>query len=76
MDKRIRFVSDKNDEEIRDIKDGKLDITELVTALNLYKDTILKINYKADERTVFTLKDSKISISEALSGFNVEQLTF
>lgn len=76
LDKRIRFVSDKNDEEIRDIKDGKLDITELVTALNLYKDTILKINYKADERTVFTLKDSKISISEALSGFNVEQLTF
>ena len=27
LDKRIKFVSDKNDEEIRDIKDGKVDIT-------------------------------------------------
>ena len=37
LDKRIKFVSDKNDEEIRDIKDGKVDITELINAINIYR---------------------------------------
>ncbi|MCF6095772.1 type I-B CRISPR-associated protein Cas7/Csh2 [Thermovorax subterraneus] len=76
LDKRIKFVSEKNDEEIRDIKDGVLDITELVGALNRHKDTIDRINYKVDERLVLSMEGKAISIKEALSGFDLNELSF
>jgi CRISPR-associated protein Csh2 len=76
LDKRIKFVSDKNDEEIRDIKDGKLDITELVNALNVHKDAIERINYKVDERVVLMLNGGEVSIQDALAGFNSNELLF
>jgi CRISPR-associated protein Csh2 len=76
LDKRIRFVSDKNDEEIRDIKDGRLDITELIKALELHKDAIERINYKADERLTLILEGKEICLKEALSGFNAFELSF
>lgn len=76
LDKRIKFISDKNDEEIRDIKDGKLDITELIEALKLYKDTILEIKYKVDERVVFTLDNQEVTLEERLDEFNVNRLSF
>ncbi|SHM89628.1 CRISPR-associated protein Csh2 [Caldanaerovirga acetigignens] len=76
LDKRIKFVSEKNDEEIRDIKDGVLDITELVVALNRHKDTIDRINYKVDERLVLSMDGKAISIKEALSGFDLNELSF
>jgi CRISPR-associated protein Csh2 len=76
LDKRIKFVSEKNDEEIRDIKDGVLDITELVGALNRHKDTIEKINYKVDDRLVLSMEGKAISIKEALSGFDLNELSF
>lgn len=76
LDKRIKFVSDKNDEEIRDIKDGKLDITELVNALKAHKDAIEKINYKVDERVILVSDEVEVSIKEALAGFNLSELPF
>ncbi|AYO29333.1 type I-B CRISPR-associated protein Cas7/Csh2 [Biomaibacter acetigenes] len=76
LDKRIRFVSDKNDEEIRDIKDGRLDITELIKALKLHKDAIERINYKADERLTLILEGKEICLKEALSGFIANELSF
>jgi len=76
LDKRIKFVSNKNDEEIRDIKDGKLDITELVDALNRHKRAIEKINYKVDERVILMLNGKEISVQDALAGFNAEELSF
>jgi len=76
LDKRIKFVSDKNDEEIRDIRDGKLDITELVNALNRHKEAIEKINYKVDERVILVLNGAEISMQDALSGFSIEELSF
>ncbi|MDN5330864.1 MAG: CRISPR-associated protein Csh2 [Tepidanaerobacteraceae bacterium] len=76
LDKRIKFVSEKNDEEIRDIKDGVLDITELVGALNRHKNTIDRINYKVDERLVLSMEGKAISIKEALSGFDLNELSF
>jgi CRISPR-associated protein Csh2 len=76
LDKRIKFISDRNDEGIRDIKDGKIDITELIEAINLYKDSILQIRYRADERTVFMADGQEVSIKDALDGFDIEQLTF
>lgn len=76
LDKRIRFISDKNDEEIRDIKDGQLDITELVESLKLYKDTIDHIKFKVDERLTMILHDKKVSLKEALSEFDLRELSF
>jgi CRISPR-associated protein Csh2 len=76
LDKRIRFVSDKNDEEIRDIKDGRLNITELIKALELHKDAIERINYKIDERVTLILEGKETCLKEALSGFNAFELSF
>lgn len=76
LDKRIKFVSEKNDEEIRDIKDGVLDITELIMALNQHKDSIEKINYKIDERLVLVVNRKEVSIKDAMNGFNLNELSF
>lgn len=76
LDKRIKFSSDKNDEEIRDIRDGKLDITELIDALNKYKDTIEQINVKVDERLILVMGEEETSMEEALPGFNIKQFLF
>lgn len=76
LDKRIKFVTDKNDEEIRDIQDGKLKIDELVKALNMHKDAIDLINFKTDERLILTMDGKDISLKEALNGFNAQELLF
>lgn len=76
LDKRIKFVTDKNDEEIRDIQDGKLKIDELVKALNMHKDAINLINFKTDERLILTMDEKEISLKEALNGFNAQELLF
>jgi CRISPR-associated protein Csh2 len=56
LDKMVKFVSDKHDENIRDVKDFKLDISELVEKLKDEKDSIKDIEVKADERIEF-MKD-------------------
>ena len=76
LDKRIRFISDKNDEEIRDITDGVIDITELVKALNNNKESILKVRYKIDDRVQLSLNGKKTSFQEALTGVAIEELPF
>jgi CRISPR-associated protein Csh2 len=76
LDKRIKFISEKNDEEIRDVKDGKLDVTELIQALNLYKNTVEQINYRVDERLTLMLDGKQVSIKDALAGFDVKELSF
>jgi len=76
LDKRIKFVSEKNDEEIRDIRDGVLDITELIVALRKHADTVEKINYKVDDRLVLSMDGKTVSIEEALRGFVLNSLTF
>lgn len=76
LDKRIKFVSDKNDEEIRKITDGKLDITELISVLNKNKDKIEKIYYKADEYLSFILDGKEIKLEEALKDFSHEIIFF
>lgn len=76
LDKRIQFVTDKNDEEIRDIRDGKLEISELIAALKIHKDSIYKINFKVDERLILTLDGNETSLEKALSGLNVGEFSF
>lgn len=76
LDKRIKFVSDKNDEEIRDIKDGKLEIGELIEALKSKKDAILRIECKADERLTLTAGGKEIILEDALKDFDILRLAF
>ncbi|MFZ2455943.1 MAG: type I-B CRISPR-associated protein Cas7/Csh2 [Candidatus Altiarchaeia archaeon] len=51
LDKLIKIKSKKRDEEIRDISDVELDISELISALNTNKDKIKSISKLVDYRT-------------------------
>jgi len=77
LDRRISLITNKkNDKEIRDIDDVKIDITELVTSLEENKQKIDRLRMKVDERISF-IKDGKdISISDCLENFSVENLNF
>lgn len=76
LDKRVRFISSKNDEEIRDITDGVLDITELVKALDNNKGSILKVRYKVDERLKVSVDGKEVPLKDALTGVSLEELPF
>ncbi|HHV81769.1 TPA: type I-B CRISPR-associated protein Cas7/Csh2 [bacterium] len=76
LDKRIKFVSAKNDEEIRDISDGILDITELAQVLNNNKESILKIRYKVDDRVQLALDTQRVTIQDVLGEIKLEELSF
>ncbi len=76
LDKRIYHISTKNDKEIRDISDVKIDITNFTKALNEHKDKIEKIRIKIDDRVTFVLNGQEIKIGTALNGFTVEPLKF
>lgn len=76
LDKRIKFVTAKNEEEIRDIQDGKLEVKELIKSLNTHKESVKLINFKVDERLIITVDGKETSLKDALSGFNVKELLF
>jgi CRISPR-associated protein Csh2 len=76
LDKRISLQTDKNEESIRDISEVKIDITNLVKALNEHKDRIKKIKIKTDERIAFIKDGQDVTIKNVLSDLIVEDLTF
>lgn len=76
LDKRVKFVSSKNDEEIRDITDGVVEVTELVKTLKENIGSILKIRYKVDDRIKLSMEGKSISFKEAFSGNSLEELSF
>ncbi len=76
LDKRISIISDKNDEAIRSITDLKIDITNLIKALNDHKDKIEKIQLKVDKRISFVKDGQDIKIEDALASFKPEPLNF
>ncbi len=76
LDKRIKFVSSKSDEEIRDISDGRLDITDLVNAIKGHQKEIDKIYYACDERVQLIKDDRNVSLNEVLAEFFVQELSF
>ncbi len=76
LDKRVRFISNKNDEEIRDITDGVLDISELVKTLNDSKESIIKVRYKVDERVRLSIDGKEVALEDALTEVSHEQLPF
>ncbi len=76
LDKRIALQAEKTHEAIRDISEIKIDITNLIKALNDHTDRIEKISLKVDERIAFIKDGQSVSIQDALSGLPVESLTF
>jgi len=74
LDKRIKFISEKPDEEIRDIEDGKLDITDLIDTLKNNEDKILRIEHKVDDRVHLIYKGKGASVGELLSEFELKQI--
>jgi len=64
------------DEEIRDIQDGKLDITELVAVLKQNQEKIKLIKYIYDDRVTFTCNGEECTLEKALKGLNIQKLQY
>src|SRR5690606_36136559 len=76
LDKRIKFISEKQDEEIRDIEDGKLDITGLVNALRDIREKILGIKYRLGDRVQIAYDGKVACLNELLSEFKLTEINF
>ncbi|WP_019908143.1 type I-B CRISPR-associated protein Cas7/Csh2 [Thermoanaerobacter indiensis] len=76
FEKRIKFVHEMEDEEIRDIQDGKLDITELVAVLKQNQEKIKLIKYIYDDRVTFTCNGEECTLEKALKGLNIQKLQY
>ncbi|KUK34934.1 MAG: CRISPR-associated protein, Csh2 family [Caldanaerobacter subterraneus] len=76
FEKRIKFVHEMEDEEIRDIQDGKLDITELVAVLKQNQEKIKLIKYIYDDRVTFTCNGEECTLEKALKGLNIPKLQY
>lgn len=63
----IKLKSDVPDEELRDISQTKLDITELIDAISRNVDQIQDIEYRIDERMNFIYKNEEKSFIKCLA---------
>ena len=64
LDKRIKLISDIEDEKIRDISQVKIDISELVDALRNHKDKIEKIELRIEDRVLFHINGEDVESNE------------
>ncbi|MBZ4668696.1 MAG: CRISPR-associated protein Csh2 family [Defluviitaleaceae bacterium] len=76
LDKRIRWVSEKQDQAVRDIADGEINITDLVNSLKKHQDKIQCIRYKVDDRVKLVVGEDTCSIESALEDLPLEELAF
>jgi len=78
LDKLIKIESDKTDEELRNITDLKIDLTDLISKLRENSDKIESINYKKDDSVKFILDGRDVSLEEALRevGVEIEEITY
>ena len=66
LNKTIKLVSEKRDEEIRGIEDFKLDFTVFKKLIDKYNDKISSIEYKIDERLEITCNGEEKKLKEVL----------
>jgi CRISPR-associated protein Csh2 len=76
LDHRIKLISDKRDEGIRDISEIKLDLTALASVLEKNKDKIEKIRYAKDKYLQLTKGQTPIEIEKLVSNILFEPLSF
>ncbi|PLV57154.1 type I-B CRISPR-associated protein Cas7/Csh2 [Thermotoga sp. SG1] len=74
LDYLVKVVSEKEDEEIRDVSELKLDITDLRRRLDSLKDKIEKIEYSVDDRLRLLENGIERSFKEIFGGFQLEKL--
>lgn len=72
----IRIISEKEDEEIRDIDDFSLDVTNLIAALTANKEKIDRIDLIADPRLICVSNGEKATLQKIIevAGINVTPL--
>ncbi len=75
LDHRIKFVSEKRDEEIRRIEEVKLDITQLANVLMENKGKIEKIRHAKDKHFKL-IKDGKPIEVDKIGNITFEPLSF
>jgi CRISPR-associated protein Csh2 len=66
LNKSLKLISDKQDEEIRGIDDFQLDITEFKRLMDKYQNKIESIEYKFDDRINFILNGETVNFEEVL----------
>jgi len=76
LNRMISLISDKRDEEIRDISELSIDITELCQALLKHKDRIETVRYKIDDRVKLTKDGKDTTLENTLSGLSLQELNF
>lgn len=72
INKSIKLLSEKNDEELRGVEDFKVDFTELARLLEKYSEKIENIEYKVDDRLQIVKNGDKFDIEKLLEGKMVE----
>ena len=72
LDKLINLSSEIMGEQIRDISDFKLDITQLINAFIDNKDKISSVNYLSDNRIKFIFNNKEQKIEEILKNSNID----
>ena len=72
----ISLQSEVSDEEIRDVSQVKLDVTELIRTLNENKKAISSIEYQVDDRLAFICDETEMTFEKCLSdiGVSIESL--
>ena len=66
LDKKIKLIPEKSDEEIRGSEDYSLDITALVNALEAKKDKIEAIEYAYDDYMKLIVDGEQVAIDNEL----------
>ena len=69
LEKKIELIKSKDDKELRDIKDVKIDLTKLHSALIREKDKIEKVEIEANEDAVFVIDERDYTGREVVNGF-------
>ena len=76
LDHRIKLVSDRRDEQIRDVSEIRLDVTDLARTLEDNKDKIEKVCHVKDERLTLVKGEQMVEVQEIATGIKFEPLGF
>lgn len=76
LDRFVKLISDKRDEEIRDISEIKLDFTLLATNLEEIKPKIEKVRFKEDKRLVILREGKNVNVEQLVPNMKFEKLEF
>jgi CRISPR-associated protein Csh2 len=76
LDKRIKFVTDKDDTALRDISDGRLEVDALRELLLANKDEISRIKIIIDDRVNLTMAGKKVTVAEVFAELPFETIKY